>query len=136
MTYSIDKNILYYIEHVPTEAPVYYDSSRHTVGCVNCDGYLRQTHTSEITALSTIQHGYTCCTGGESNHTGIYTYSKYSNDYHWVSYACCFGRVKQEHTYTAGVNSYCTRCGQVKQGPAITPITPFKKTPAEVTLTE
>lgn len=75
--------ILYYVEHVPTEAPVYYNSERHTVGCVNCDGYLRQTH------------------------TGTIEFTPYNSTKHFVSYSCCDGYEIQDHLI---VGSKCKQC--------------------------
>ncbi len=90
----------------------YENTNYHTFNCSNCDGYLRQAHTSETKSyVSLLQHkvSYNCCGGSVNKSHTQRTYRTYSALQHRVSFSCCGGTGYEAHT----LNSFgeCTRCG-------------------------
>lgn len=59
--------VLHYVNHTFSNTDVLDNVTYHTVGCTNCDGYLRQAHdgTVKYTAINATSHRIraTCCSG-------------------------------------------------------------------------
>ena len=113
-------DILYYVEHT-LEGAVLENATYHTVGCTNCDGYLRQTHTTALqkTGYDLQQHSlsYGCCSGyyALENHTdSTPTVQQYNAVKHQKVYDCC-GAVYENHQFvqqgsTPGATMVCRIC--------------------------
>lgn len=123
--YSIEKInerydfVLYYVEHA-LEGAVYENATHHTVGCANCAGYLRQTHSTaaQKTGHDLQQHkiSYGCCNGYTlENHTDASpTIQQYNAVKHKKVYDCC-GAVYENHEYnqqgsSPGATMECKIC--------------------------
>lgn len=77
----------YYVNHTFSETPVIDDLSYHLTGCINCDGYLRQTH------------------------VGSASYSYFSASKHTVSRSCCQNNELEDHLLL--LDNTCVKCGYV-----------------------
>lgn len=110
--------VLYYVEHA-LEGAVYENATHHTVGCTNCDGYLRQTHSASAqkTGYDLQQHkiSYGCCSGYvmENHSDNSPTIQQGTPARHNYVYDCC-GAVSEAHSYeNKGTYLKCKVCGYI-----------------------
>jgi hypothetical protein len=105
-----------YVNHT-FSAQEYESTSTHTVGCVNCDGYLRQPHEDvSVGYQDGVYHTifYNCCGGAvpERHSDTTLSYIR-SQKGHIPSYDCCEAdsTLLQAHKYS---NGRCSVCGYVQ----------------------
>lgn len=110
--------VLYYVEHA-LEGAVYENATHHTVGCTNCAGYLRQTHSASAqkTGYDLQQHkiSYSCCSGHimENHSDNSPTIQQGTPALHNYVYDCC-GAVSEAHSYeNKGTYIKCKVCGYI-----------------------
>ena len=79
-----------YVEH-RLEAKSIDSTTRHKTACVNCAGYLLQTHTASA------------------------TYTSHNDTKHRVSFSCCSGYVLKNHVILSGPINRCKVCNWIEE---------------------
>lgn len=93
--------VVYYVDHTLSSQKTPYSLAYHKEECVNCDGYLLQSH------------------------TGSTTYAHHDVNQHKATISCCGYVYYEAHTFNTG--SRCTKCGYLR-GSSINKLDPELET--------